>query len=129
MKAAMSLATAVVVTVATTMAAYAQGPGSSARWSSRAGGPVQVDAGYFAPDGCQAILSVGGGAPAGVSVYWEIIPVTVVIGPNPYGCTGEVVHRRVFSVGGAQHHNLVQLFFVSYDGKPLRTEKVAIQTR
>jgi hypothetical protein len=108
--------------------ALAQGPGSFAerQLEMRMGNSVRIDTSFVASDGCQAILGARSGAPAGVSVHNEILPVTVTVGRDPGGCSGDRVLRRVFAVGGSAIHNLVEIFFVSPDGRVLRSEKVAI---
>lgn len=119
---------ALVLLAGATVAAQAQGPGSSARMQERLGMGVLVDTSYVAPDGCQAMLSFGRGAPPGAVLDDWTIPVTVVIGPDPLGCSGERVLRRVFGIGGGSIQHLVEIFFVAPDGRILKTEKVAVQT-
>lgn len=121
-------ALSILMLLAGAAAAQAQGPGSSARLQERFGMSILVDASYVAPDGCQAILSFGRGAPAGAAIDDWTIPVTVEIGPDPRGCSGQRVLRQVFGIGGGSIQHLVEIFFVAPDGRILKTEKVAVQT-
>ncbi len=127
MKALMSLTAAAVVTLASAASVAAQGPGSSARFAGQFGGPLMVDASYYDAGGCHAILDSFPGAPPGSVLSHEILPATVVVGPDPLGCSGNPVAREVFGLAPGQTHNLVEIFFVSPDGRLLKTEKVAIQ--
>ncbi len=124
MRASMIAAAAGLLVMSVT-AASAQGPGSFAERRLFSPG-IQVDAAMVASDGCQTILAVGGGSPVPLPPSAFVRPVTVVVGPDPAGCSGNRVVRRVFSVGGTTFHDLVEIFFVSPDGRILKTEKVAI---
>jgi hypothetical protein len=108
--------------------ASAQGPGSFARYTSFNGGVIRLDANYVASDRCQAAVSAHRGAPAGQRVGQNIIPVTIVIGPNPRGCGNTRVVRRIMTVGGPSNTELVQIFFVNPSGRILKVERVSIAT-
>jgi hypothetical protein len=123
-----AVAFSVVLLAGATVAAQAQGPGSYAHLQERFGMSVLVDASFVAPDGCQTILSAARGAPPGVALGHNFIPATVIVGPDPRGCSGQRVLRRVFGIGFGSILQNVQLFFVSQDGRILKTEKLAIQT-
>jgi len=109
-------------------AASAQGPGSFARYTSFNGGVIRLDANFVASDTCQAAVSANRGAPSGQRVGPNIIPVTIVIGPNPRGCGNTRVVRRIMTVGGPSNTELVQIFFVNPSGRILKIEKVSIAT-
>jgi hypothetical protein len=109
-------------------AASAQGPGSFARYTGFYGGAIRLDANYVASDTCQAAISAYRGAPAGQGVGPNIIPVTIIIGPNPRGCGNTRVVRRIMTVGGPSNTELVQIFFVNPSGRILKIEKVSIAT-
>lgn len=123
------LAAAVIAILAATGAALAQqGPGNYARLQGKFGGPIQLDVSYPDADGCQAILEVGRGLPPGETVSQEVLPTTIVIGPDPGGCSGERTLRRVFTISGSPSHNLVGIFFVSEQGEVLDRRTVSIQS-
>ena len=109
-------------------AVSAQGPGSFARYTSFNGGVIRLDANFVASDTCQAAVSANRGAPSGQRVGPNIIPVTIVIGPNPRGCGNTRVVRRIMTVGGPSNTELVQIFFVNPSGRILKVEKVSIAT-
>jgi len=111
-----------------TVSASAQGPGSFARFTHFSGGMVRLDANYVASDTCQAALSARRGAPPGQSVGNFVIPVTIVIGPNPKGCGNSRVVRRIVSVGATATTQLIQIFFVNTSGRILKVERVSIST-
>lgn len=108
--------------------ASAQGPGSYAQMSGYYGGAVRLDANYYASDTCQAAFSAYRGAPDGQSVAQFVIPVTIVVGPNPVGCGTTRVVRRIMSLGASINTQLIQIFFVNPSGRILKIEKVAIET-
>lgn len=118
-----------VVTLALAAPASAQGPGSFARMSGPYGGPIRLDANFYASDTCQAALSAHQVAPPGQAVAPFVVPVTIVIGPNPRGCTNTRVVRRIVTVGGAGVDQLIQIFFVNPAGRILKIEKVSIQSQ
>ncbi|MEJ8573357.1 hypothetical protein [Microbaculum marinum] len=105
-----------------------EGPGSFARWTHFNGGMVRLDANYVASDTCQAAVDAWRGSPSGPAVGDLVIPVTIVIGPNPKGCTDTRVVRRIVSVGATSATELIQIYFVTTSGKILKVEKVAIST-
>ncbi len=109
-------------------AAPAQGPGSFARYTGFYGGAIRLDANYVASDTCQAAISAHRGAPSGQRIGPNIIPVTIVIGPNPRGCENTRVVRRIMTIGGPSNTELVQIFFVNPSGRILKDEKVSIAT-
>jgi hypothetical protein len=108
--------------------ASAQGPGSFARYTHFNGGVVRLDANYVASDTCQAALSARRGSPSGQSVGNFVIPVTIVIGPNPKGCGNTRVVRRIMSVGAASNTQLIQIYFVNTSNRILKVERVSIST-
>ncbi len=114
--------------LASASAASAQGPGSFARYTHFSGGMVRLDANYVASDTCQAALSARRGSPSGQSVGNFVIPVTIVIGPNPRGCGNTRVVRRIMSVGASSNTQLIQIYFVNTSGRILKVERVSIST-
>jgi|GEM_PF-1577626 len=106
-------------------AALAQGPGSFAQYQP-GGTVIRLDANYYASDTCQAALAANRAVPPGQHIAQNIIPVTIVIGPNPKGCGGKRVVRRIVSVTGPVNTELIQIFFVTPQGRILKVEKVAI---
>jgi hypothetical protein len=105
-----------------------QNPGSFARFTHFNGGMVRLEASFPASDTCQAALSGGRGAPPGQSVANFVIPVTIVIGPNPKGCGNSRLVQRIVSVGATPVTQLIQIFFINPGGRILKIEKVAINT-
>ncbi len=105
--------------------AFAQGPGSFAQYQP-GGTVIRLDANYYASETCQAALGAQRGIPPGQHIAQNIIPVTIVIGPNPKGCGGKRVVRRIVSVTGPLNTELIQIFFVNPAGRILKIEKVAI---
>ena len=108
--------------------AMAQGPGSFARWANFNGGMVRLDANYVASNTCQAALSARRGSPSGQAVGNFVIPVTIVIGPDPKGCGDTPVVRRIVSVGATAITELIQIYFVNTSGRILKVERVSIST-
>lgn len=105
--------------------AFAQGPGSYARRTGPYGGPLRLEANYVARDTCQAAIAANRGAPAGQSVGSEIIPVTIVIGPNPKGCGNSRVVTRIMTLGGPKETNLIRIYFVDPAGRILKIENIS----
>lgn len=125
----MRLAPFVILTCLVAAPAVAQsGPGSTARESRLSRSLITVDANLRVRDGCQAVLSHGRGAPPGAAVPARNVPVTVVVGRDPRGCSGRNVVRARFNVSGGLTPDLVEIFFVGRDGRVLKHEKVAIRT-
>lgn len=121
--------TFIALFAALTVPASAQGPGSFARYTHFSGGMIRLDANYVASDKCQAAISARRGAPAGQVITGNfVIPVTIVIGPNPKGCGNTRVVRRIVSVGGSSNTELIQIFFVNTSGRILKIERVAISS-
>lgn len=108
--------------------ALAQGPGTFIeRRGAFGAGVMVIDTAYVARDGCQAILDVNYGAPPGFSVPFRTFPITVIVGPDPAGCSGNPVARGVFRLAAsAAEDDLAELFFVSTSGQILKREKTPI---
>ena len=116
---------AFVLVLADAPSASAQGPGSYARRAGPYGGPLILTANFYARDTCQKALSGRRGAPSGQSVGRNIVPVTIVIGPNPSGCGGSRVVRWVMPVGGPNDFPLIRIFFVDTSGRILKIENIS----
>jgi|FEC22Drversion2_1045045.scaffolds.fasta_scaffold00041_45 hypothetical protein len=127
----MRRATLVILVLAAVLAApaSAEGPGSFARLYGPYGGPIRLDANFHASDTCQAALEAHQAAPAGQRVPPFVVPVTIVIGPNPLGCTDTRIVRRIVTVGGAGVDQMIRIFFVNPSGRILKTENVAVQSQ
>ncbi|MCT8973226.1 hypothetical protein [Microbaculum marinisediminis] len=108
--------------------AFAEGPGSFARYKGYYGGAIRLEANYVARDTCQAAIDARRGAPPGQAVAPLTIPVTIVIGPNPRGCGQSRLVQRVMTVGGPTSTELIQIFFVNPTGRILKIEKISIST-
>lgn len=118
-----------ILTAVLAAPASAEGPGSFARMYGPYGGPIRLDANFYASDTCQAALAAHQAAPPGQTVAPFVVPVTIVIGPNPRGCSDTRIVRRIVTVGGAGVDQLIQIFFVNPAGRILKVEKVAIQSQ
>jgi hypothetical protein len=117
----------VALALALPVAALAE-TGSFARYWNNSPVAIRLDANFAASDNCQAALAANRGVPPGQGVGPRIIPVTIVVGPNPKGCGNSRVVRRVVTVTGAIDTELIQIFFVNPSGRILKIEKVAIAT-
>jgi hypothetical protein len=105
--------------------ASAQGPGSYARRAGPYGGPLILYANYYAKDTCQKALSGRRAAPPGQAVSANLVPVTIVIGPNPKGCGNSRVVKWTMTVGGPSDYPLIRIFFVDPSGRILKIENIS----
>ena len=105
--------------------ASAQGPGSYARRAGPYAGPLILYANYYAKDTCQTALSGKRIAPPGQSVSPSMVPVTIVIGPNPKGCGNSRVVKYTMSVGGPSDFPLIRIFFIDPSGRILKIENIS----
>jgi hypothetical protein len=105
--------------------AFAQGPGSYARRAGPYGGPLILYANYLARDTCQKALSGRRTAPPGQTVSRGMVPVTIVIGPNPGGCGNSRVVKYTMAVGGPNDFPIIRIFFVDPSGRILKIENIS----
>ncbi len=102
--------------------------GSFARYWNGSPTVIRLDANFAAADACQAALAANRGVPPGRGVAPRVIPVTIVIGPNPKGCGKSRNVRRIVTLTAGLDTELIQIFFVNPQGRILKVEKIAIST-
>ena len=117
------VAAAVVALVVLPLTAHA-GFGSDARRGGL-GSFVQVYAGITAPANCAHITGRRNGAPAGRAVHPDAKAVTIIVAMSGGAC-GKRNLTYGFQTSVPQHKSLLQLFFVTPNGKLLKNEKISI---
>lgn len=108
-----------------TLAYEVRDPGSTAYGE---GGyvSIRVDANMLSRSGCGQVVSNRRGAPDGIRVAQDSVPVTVTIDMDTNCHTEPKVVRSMFPMSGGPNISLVQIFFVSTSGRILKSERVSI---
>ena len=108
-----------------TMAYEVRDPGSVA-YAEGGYISLRIDANMLSRSGCGQVVSSRRGAPDGVRMDYDSVAATVTIDMDANCHGGPRVVRSMFPMSGIPNVPLVHIYFVSTNGRILKSERVSI---